>query len=329
MRLLLDQTPTIALCVAAVLAATNRAGADEAGASFWLSGTYASQAAVPATPGWSVETTFYHATASADRTATFPRGGRIEVGLDTAGNYFMVTPSYTFEQEVLGGQLGLGLTFFAGNYASTVSATLVASSGAGLTRAPGDSMTEIGDLYPQASLKWNLGNHNFMSYLTAGIPIGGYDVNRQASVGLGHWAIDGGLGYTYFDEEKGHELSAVLGFTYNFMNPSTAYQSGVDLHLEVSASQYVTERLALGVVAYLFNQITGDSGPGATLGPFLSRSAGVGPQASYDFSLGGRDASFNVRGYYEFAGQNRPVGWNAWLTLAIALGAPSRQAAAR
>ena len=81
-------------------------------------------------------------------------------------------------------------------------------------------MTEIGDLYPQASLKWNSGVHNFMTYVTAGVPIGAYDMNRQASLGLGHWAVDGGLGYTYANDDKGHELSAVLGFTYNFMNPT-------------------------------------------------------------------------------------------------------------
>jgi hypothetical protein len=317
---------SIALCAIATVGVANLAHADETGASFWLSGSYASYAAVPATPGWSVETTFYHATADAGRAASFTRGGRIEVGLDTASNYFLVTPSYAIDRAVLGGQLGLALTFLAGNYSSTASATLVAPSGASLSGASGDSMTEFGDLYPQASLKWNRGVHNFMTYLTAGIPSGAYDMNRQASLGLGHWAIDGGLGYTYADEGKGHELSAVLGFTYNFMNPSTAYQSGIDMHLELSASQYVTERLSLGVVGYLYNQITGDSGPGARLGPFMSRVAGAGPQASYDFSFGKREASLSVRGYYEFAGQNRPEGWNVWLTFVVALGASGKSA---
>jgi hypothetical protein len=317
---------SIALCAIATVGATNLAHADESGASFWLSGSYASYAAVPATPGWSVETTFYHATADADRSANFTRGGRIEAGLDTSSNYFLVTPSYALDQPVLGGQLGLALTFLAGNYSSTASATLVAPPGASLTGQSSDSMTEIGDLYPLASLKWSSGVHNVMTYVTAGIPSGAYDMNRQASLGLGHWAVDGGLGYTYANDDKGHELSAVLGFTYNFMNPSTAYQSGIDMHLELSASQYVTERLSLGVVGYLYNQITGDSGPGARLGPFMSRVAGAGPQAAYDFSLGKREASLSVRGYYEFAGQNRPEGWNIWLTFVVSLGASGKSA---
>ena len=98
-------------------------------------------------------------------------------------------------------------------------------------------MTAFGDLFPTATLKWNSGVNNFMTYLTANVPIGAYDVNRQATVGMGRWAIDGGLGYTYFHEEKGLEFSAVAGLTYNFMNPYTAYQDGIDLHVEVSASQ--------------------------------------------------------------------------------------------
>jgi hypothetical protein len=308
--------------------ATSIAHADETGASFWLSGSYASQAAVPVTPGFSVETTFYHATANAGRTVDFTRGGRIELGLDTVSNYFLVTPSYAFETPVVGGQLALGVTFLAGNYSSTVSATLVAPSGESLSGASSDAMTGLGDLYPFASLKWNRGVHNFMAYVTAGIPSGAYDPNRQSTVGLGHWAVDGGGGYTYYDETKGHEFSAVLGFTYNFMNPSTLYQSGIDLHLELSASQYLTERLYAGAVGYFYNQITADSGPGASLGPFMARVAGAGPQAGYDFVLGRRDASLNVRGYYEFAGENRPQGWNAWVTLVIALGAPGKPAAA-
>ena len=75
------------------------------------------------------------------------------------------------------------------------------------------------------------------------------------------------------------------------MNPYTAYQSGIDLHVEVSASKYLTERFLAGATGYFYQQITADSGPGATLGPFISRVAGVGPQLGYDFALGRRSAS--------------------------------------
>jgi hypothetical protein len=316
----------LASMTALVMGGGSIARADESGASFWLLGSYASQAAVPSPLGLSIDTTYYSAGASAGRGANFSRGGRIQAGLVTNSNYMMVTPSYAFETPVLGGQFGFGTTLLWGNYSSTVSGTLTGPSGNSLSGSNSDSMTALGDVFPTATLKWTAGVHNFMTYATANIPLGAYDPNRQATVGLGRWALDGGGGYTYYNDDTGQELSAVLGFTYNFMNPYTAYQSGINMHLELSASQYLTERFLAGVAGYFYQQITPDSGPGATLGPFMSRVAGIGPQLGYDFNFGSRSATISTRGYYEFAAQNRPEGWNAWLTLVVALGQPGRKA---
>jgi hypothetical protein len=90
-----------------------------------------------------------------------------------------------------------------------------------------DSVTRFDDLYPQFFLRWNAGVHNYMTYLTGDIPVGAYDSTRRSNIGIGHGAIDGGGGYTYFNPQTGHEFSAVLGFTYNFENQSTQYQNGV------------------------------------------------------------------------------------------------------
>jgi hypothetical protein len=299
--------------------------ADESGVSFWQLGSYASQAAVPAAPGLSIDTTYYSAAVNSDSTTNFTRGGRVQTGLSTRSNYLAITPSYAFDTPVLGGQLEFGVTVLAGNYSSTMSGM---GAGAGPSGSASDSMTAFGDLFPLAALKWAQGDHNFMIYTAANVPFGNYDVNRQASVGLGYWTVDGGGGYTYFDQGAGHEFSAVVGFTYNFMNPYTAYQSGIDMHLELSASQYLTDRLSVGLAGYFYNQVTADSGSGATVGPFISRVAGVGPQLGYNFNLGERSASLSARGYYEFSSQNRAQGWNAWLTFVIELG-PLGQKVAR
>jgi hypothetical protein len=58
------------------------------------------------------------------------------------------------------------------------------------------------------------------------IPVGDYDSARLANLGLGHGAIDGGLGYTYLNPANRLEFSAVVGMSFNFINPSTQYQSG-------------------------------------------------------------------------------------------------------
>jgi hypothetical protein len=49
-------------------------------------------------------------------------------------------------------------------------------------------------LIPQAELKWNQGVNNFMTYVTGDIPVGAYDSNRLANLGIGHGAIDAGDG---------------------------------------------------------------------------------------------------------------------------------------
>jgi len=69
--------------------------------------------------------------------------------------------------------------------------------------------------------------HNFMVYATTAVSVGVYDPNRLASMGLGHWAAYAGVGYTYLNEQVGFEWSAVVEFTYNFINPYTQYRSGM------------------------------------------------------------------------------------------------------
>src|SRR5262249_11624530 len=61
-------------------------------------------------------------------------------------------------------------------------------------------------------------------------------------IGIGHGAIDAGVGYTYLNPQTGHEFSGVLGFTYNFTNQSTQYQNGVDMHFDWGASQFLTKQ---------------------------------------------------------------------------------------
>jgi hypothetical protein len=75
----------------------------------------------------------------------------------------------------------------------------------------GDSITSVGDLYLQATLKWNAGVHNFMTYVTGDIPVGAYDSTRLANLGIGYAAIDGGGSYTYFNPATGHEFSPSAG----------------------------------------------------------------------------------------------------------------------
>jgi hypothetical protein len=312
------------------------AHADESGISFWVPGLFGSLAAVPQTPGWSLGTVYYHTSVAASGSAAAAREiqiGRfsptvnvnLNVNLHAPPDLLFLAPTYTFATPVLGGQLAMGATGIFGRNSTTLDGTLTTGFGPLAATRMGsisDSLTAFGDLYPMATLKWNAGVHNWMTYVTGDIPVGAYDPNRLSNIGIGHGAIDGGGGYTYLNPATGHELSGVGGFTYNFKNPDTGVQSGVDFHFDWGASQFLSKQLFVGLVGYAYQQISDDTGSAPILGGFRSRVLGVGPQIGYLFPVGNMQGYLNLKGYGEFDATNRPSGWNTWLTFSISPAAP-------
>jgi len=120
--------------------------------------------------------------------------------------------------------------------------------------------------------------------------------------------------------------AAVFGLTGNLENPSTGYTNGIDSHLDLGASHFMTKQLQLGLVGYFYRQLTPDSGAAPILGSFESQVAGVGPQLGYLFPVGNQQGYLNFKAYKEFAAENRPSGWNAWVTFSISPAAPSTSA---
>ena len=306
------------LCLSAVAAlGAAQVYADEGGVPFWFSGQYASLAATPATPGWSLAMQGYYYSGDASASKSFTHGDITTLGLDSRMPLFLVQPTYAPETKVLGGQLSLGLGF---GYGKNTTGADVAVSPRGTDLSRSDSLWGFTDLYPVASLAWNSGVHNWMSYVTGDIPVGAYDSKRLANLGIGHGAIDVGGGYTYLDQNTGREFSAVVGVTYNWKNSDTQYKNGIDSHLDWAASQFLSANWEVGVAGYVYYQLDGDSGAGAKLGPFKSRIAAIGPEVGYAFSIGGMPAYANLRGYYEFWAQNRVEGYAVFATVVIPIG---------
>jgi hypothetical protein len=307
-------------CLAAALAFLSPAAyADEGGVSFWLPGQMGSFAAMPGDPGWSLPLIQYRYSGDAGAGKAFERGGQITAGLKANYDLYMLSPTYAFGTPVAGGQASLGLTGLFGSMNVNVNATLTGPGGGTLSGEKSDALNSVGDLYPMASLKWNKGNHNYMVYTMAGVPVGNYQKGKLANIGIGHWSIDGGAGYTYLNQKNGRELSAVAGVTYNFENTDTHYQNGIDGHLDWAASQFLSEHLHIGAVGYVYHQLTGDSGSGDLLGDFKSRVWAIGPQIGYLFKVEGRQWYANFKTYFESDAVNRTEGWNTWLTLVIPL----------
>jgi hypothetical protein len=266
-------------------------------------------------PGWSVANIYYHTSVTGGADVAFAREvpvghlnvnftGNVSANLKADADIGVAIPECVFAQPVLGSQAAVGMLVPAGNNRVGVDALLTGNLGLG---GPGftiggsrtDDAAGIGDLAPLASLRWNSGVHNWMTYIIGDIPVGLYNSNSLANLGLGHGAIDFGDGYTYFNPQTGHEFSGVLGLTYNLTNPDTQYRSGLDLHFDWGVSQFLTKQLQIGLVGYVYDQLTCDSGSGDRVGCFESRVIGIGPQIGYIFPVG------DLRGYVKPQGLQR------------------------
>jgi hypothetical protein len=337
----------IGVLAAASVMFSHAALADEGGVSFWIPGFFGSLAATPQQPGFSMANIYYHITVSAG--ADVARAREITIGkipvnlsanlsanLNATGDLGLFIPSYVFATPVLGGQASALLIATYGRVGTSLAGTLTGTLGTPFGTFPffrsdgiGDSVWGFGDLVPQFNLRWNSGVHNYMTYITGDIPVGAYDSSRLSNIGIGHGALDAGGGYTYFNPATGHEFSGVLGFTYNFENKSTQYQNGVDMHFDWAASQFLTKQFQVGLVGYVYKEIGCDSGSGDRVGCFQSQVVGVGPQLGFIFPVGDMQGYINLKGYKEFAAENRPDGWNTWVTFVISPAAPTPSAPPR
>ena len=110
------------------------------------------------------------------------------------------------------------------------------------------------------------------------------------------------------------------GVTFNGKNRFTDYKTGTEFHIEASVERQLSNALSIGIQAYHFEQISGDSGGGALLGPFEGRVSAVGLTASYGFSAAGRPMTLRGRLFKEFGAKNRLAeGSSMMVDLAIPL----------
>ena len=312
--------------------------ADEGGVSFWVPGFFGSLAAAPQVPGWTVASMYYHTSVKAGGDVVFARQvsrgqitanftGSLNANLNARADLGMVIPSYVFATPVLGGQAAVALVVPFGRNTVSVDATLTGAVGPiGFTVSGSrtDSVSGFGRLDPAGFDPLEFRRPQLDDLCHREYPDRRLRLRtRLANLGIGHQAIDGGGGYTYFNPATGHEFSAVLGFTYNFENKDTQYQNGIDMHLDWGASQFLSKQTHIGLVGYAYQQLSCDSGAGNRVGCFQSRVFAVGPQIGHIIPLGTHQGYVNLKGYKEFGAEHRPEGWNVWLTFVISPAAPT------
>ena len=92
--------------------------------------------------------------------------------------------------------------------------------------------------------------------------------------------------------------------------------------MDLAAAQFLSKQLFVGPVGYVYDQVSADRGSAPILGPIKSRVLGAGPQVGYLFPVGGMQGFLNLKAYFEWDGNDRPSGWNGWVTFAISPPAP-------
>jgi hypothetical protein len=165
---------------------------------------------------------------------------------------------------------------------------------------------------------------NYLLSASVNVPVGDYDAGRLSNISLNRWAWDLTGAATWLDPESGIELSGAAGITFNGENDDTEYETGTEFHLEVAAAYHFSPTFSVGVNGYHYQQLTGDSGAGATLGDFKGRVTALGPMMSATFMLGPVPVAASLRYYHEFNVENRLEGDAGWLTITIPLWVPDQ-----
>jgi hypothetical protein len=261
----------------AALAATcvtgQAARASEGASSYYFPGAFGTfLVSVPPEPGFSVANQALIFGGNAQRAVL---NGRQTLGLQAFALYNFVAASYTFEQPILGARLQIGAAVPFLSYANMGVSLQTQRFG---TFSGGASDIGVGDaLVNPFNLFWTFGDLNVRLSQYVVVPIGHYDVNNVINVGRNYWAFDTQIGITYFHKATGTEVSVLPGLMFNTTNPATDYHTGTEFHLDFMVNQFVMPSVALGAHGYWYKQIEGDSGTGATLGPFQGESFGLGP----------------------------------------------------
>ena len=118
------------------------------------------------------------------------------------------------------------------------------------------------------------------------------------------------------NKAKGFNAMLHAGIAFNTENPDTDYKSGSLLHLDGAVQQIVPAMgglLTLGAEVFYFQQLSADSGSGATLGDFKGRTAGLGPVIGWIKPLGQQSLSLEFKWLAETDVKNRVKGDYLWL----------------
>ncbi len=153
------------------------------------------------------------------------------------------------------------------------------------TPAGTQSKSGLGDLTVGLALGYHHSpNLHSVVALDAYLPTGDYTQNDIANIGRNYTAIEPVYALSYIDP-KGFNGDLKLGYIINEKNRDRDYRSGNEFHFDYAAGWGLGNGWVLGVGGYYKQQVTSDSGVGAT-GDNKYRGMAIGPNVKYDSGKG-------------------------------------------
>ncbi len=222
--------------------------------------------------------------------------------------------------DVAGGTLAIGATAAFGRPDVQVNAVITGPLGAQVAVSRRDEAFIVADPVVSASLGWAVAKNTHLAFATQVlIPIGHYREGKLANLSLHRWAMDASFAFTWFDPAAGWDVSGKAGLTFNGKNNFTDYDTGTEFHIEGSIERKFSPTFSVGLQAFHLQQLSGDSGEGATLGSFKGRVSGIGATVAVNFPLGKAPATLRLRVLKEFGAKNRMEGTIGFLSLSFPL----------
>jgi hypothetical protein len=301
------------IAVLVILAPAPPARAAENGLGVYPLGYNSSMAGFLPPPGFYLRNDFYAYQGTTDK---IPLSGRIEASL--RGRYIidLANATYVTPNKIFGANYAAAVIWGA------VSNTFIKGrvEFENLSREREGDRTGVADLViAPIILGWHTGNFHIIALGNVYVPVGDYNSSRILNNGLNRWAVEPMVSVTWLHPKIGTEVSASLGYTMNFRNYATKYQTGNELHLEWFAGQHFTKWLGVGLAGYFYQQVTGDTGAGARLGAFQGQALAIGPCVTLNGMIAQRPIGLNLRYYDELSTTNRLNGQSFFATLTFGL----------
>lgn len=299
--------------------------ATEGGASLFVPGLRGPGAGIVPPPGFYFENDFYAYSGRISARRRTEVGGAVLSDVEVEARINFATPTWVTPLEIFGGNLAFAISIPFGTPRVSAGAVIAAPR---LGRAFGlslrDATFNIGDPVVTSFVGWHAGNFHWQVGGAVSIPAGAYQEGELSNVAFNRWIGDVYAAATWLDPKIGLDISTTIGFEINGTNKATEYRSGNAFHADLAITQYLTKAFSIGVIASHYQQVSGDGGAGASLGPYKGRVTSVGGTIGYNIDVAGTPVSARLKIMREVSVENRAQGTSALVSVAFPLGpAPS------